>query len=253
MRKNLDGRNSAEADCVWTMKPSMMNKRSLLTLTLVGAVGAAALHETRDEDLGLLRKKRIDPPSSPIVERGEQLSEDGDEEYHPAMRDLWEQAAAAAQVELELERMLESSSEDRMSMPSSPSRPTRPSRPPISHPTPAPNRPSGPPVDCLQGRTREEYIYDLLVPITPANILNDPSTPQGAAFEYLANDDPHLEDPCVSDTIEQRYGLTTLYYSTQGDDWLNREGWLGADQECSWHGVTCRTNPTIVSTVILSK
>jgi hypothetical protein len=169
------------------------------------------------------------------------------------MGDIWEEAAARAQIELDTMRLLQSSGD--MSMPTRPPigrppttpRPNpRPTEAPIVAPTPAP-------IDCLMGRSREEYIFDLLVPITSARLLNDPSTPQGMAFDYLANDDPHLIDPCVSSTIEQRYGLTTLFYSTQGDGWTDSQGWLGADAECDWAGVECLDNSEIVVRLLLRK
>ena len=167
-----------------------------------------------------------------------------------AMEDIWEQTAEMAKVEFETERLLRTSPD--MSMPARP--PSRPTPAPSPRPTPPPDGgPTQAPVDCLMGRTREEYIFDLLVPITPAQILNDPSTPQGMAFDYLANEDPHLDNPCDSDTIEQRYGLTTFYYSTQGADWTDNQGWLGQDQECSWAGVECEGNSRILSRLLLRK
>jgi hypothetical protein len=224
----------------------------MLKLTLLSSLGSSVLHAAEDSDNGFLRRKRIESPTMPIA-------------AEPAMEDIWELAAAAAQVESDAERLLRESSND-FSM----STPHGPTRPPIFHPTPAPHPrptpapfptpttppPVGPtaaPVDCLMGRTREEYVFDLLVPITPGHILNDPSTPQGMAFDYLANDDPHLENPCSSSTIEQRYGLTTLYFSTQGGEWLDQEGWLGPDQECIWFGIACHDDPTAVTRLLLSK
>ena len=93
--------------------------------------------------------------------------------------------------------------------------------------------------ECLEGRTREEYILDSLVNVTPEGLLNDPSTPQGKAFAYLANDDPFLSDPCISSTLQQRYSLTTLYYSLGGEGWTDSELWLQDGPECAWAGIDC--------------
>lgn len=103
------------------------------------------------------------------------------------------------------------------------------------------------------GRTKEEYFFDLLVPITPADVLNDLTTPQGKAFDYLVNVDPVLEIPCASSTLEQRYGLTTLYFATQGEEWSDNSGWLGDEQECSWTGIECESGSETITLLLLRK
>ena len=35
--------------------------------------------------------------------------------------------------------------------------------------------------------------------------------------------------------------LVALYTSTDGDEWVNRIGWLANNTPCSWYGVTCST------------
>ena len=215
----------------------------------------SAVNAVDNFDNSFLRRKRIESPSLP---RDDIADSSEDSIVHAAehtMEDLWEQAASAAQVELEVERLLQRTSPDYgMSMPT-PSRPPnpRPTPPPVPRPTPAPDGPTASPVDCLNGRTREEYLFDLLSPITSGSILNDPSTPQGMAFDYLVNDDPHLDDPCSSTTIEQRYGLLTLYFSTQGEEWIDSDGWLSAEQECTWKGVSCHSDQVTASRLILRK
>jgi len=51
--------------------------------------------------------------------------------------------------------------------------------------------------------------------------------------------DPAQIDPCNYSTVEQRYALSTFYYSTNGDGWNDSEGWLEDSSECSWVGVKC--------------
>jgi hypothetical protein len=249
----------------------------MLRLWLLCGWGPLVLNAVEDSDNGFLRRKQNKSPDGPIADSS--TADDAQQSTGPKMEDLWEQAARALNVDLNADRLLMSRSSGDFSM-SMPMRPTHPTRPPIHRPTPAPiSRPTprpnplttpapnprptpapvdGPtqaPVDCLMGRTREEYIFDLLAPITSGRLLNDPSTPQGMAFDYLANDDPGLENPCVSSTIEQRYGLTTLYFSTQGEGWLESGGWLGAEQECNWVGVSClnENDPMIVSKLLVCK
>lgn len=188
------------------------------------------------------------------------------------MQELWEQASEAARLQLEAQRILfgsSSSSRDShdFSMPSVPSRPS--DRPPIWTPTSQPNivppstsavpgptslpNPSSPPtagdVDCLQGRTREEYIFDILVDATSESLLTDVDSPQGKAFDYMANDDPFLSDPCIATTttLRQRYALTTMYYSLGGEAWRDAESWLGDEEECLWAGIECGEGDSVTT------
>jgi hypothetical protein len=208
-----------------------------------------------------LRRTRIDRPPDPIGSSADEETPGHNPTALKEMENLWETASSAANLEWEAERLLRwsGSSPDDMSMPARPPAGPEPmpTEPPAGFPTlapgPQPPQPTSP-GDCLQGRTREEYIFDLLTPITDGALLNDPSSPQGMAFDYLANQDPSLSDPCASSTIEQRYGLTTFYYALGGDGWNNSQGWLGQDQECLWFGINCLGgNPNIVTNVTLRK
>jgi len=39
----------------------------------------------------------------------------------------------------------------------------------------------------------------------------------------------------------ERQALIALYETTNGDEWINNDGWLGEEgTECEWHGVNCR-------------
>jgi hypothetical protein len=116
----------------------------------------------------------------------------------------------------------------------------RPTPRPTPRPTRAPSRPTprptvGSTVDCLEDP--KGYILGLLTPITDEAILLDPTTPQGRAYLFLINDD-YLSNPCGK-TVEQRYGLVTLYYATNGNSWTNNQRWLLPANECLWTGVTC--------------
>lgn len=166
------------------------------------------------------------------------------------IEDLWERAVIAANLEMAIERDLLSSSDFAMSMPTnSPSNPSNPTTVPVN----PSQSPSQAPANCLQGRTREEYIMDVLSPITPESILVDSSTPQGQAFGFLANDDPGLQDPCSSSTIEQRYGLATFYYALEGENWFETDGWLSGSSECEWLGVECGDNSNMIQFLRLRK
>jgi hypothetical protein len=174
------------------------------------------------------------------------------------LEDLWEKEAALA--EREAERLLQMGGDMSFFPTRPPVRPpTRaPTRAPIDQPTLAPTRatfdptpsgtfdptPSGtslqptPNNSCLLGRTRTEFLFDELSLITNPSLLNDPTTPQGRAFNFMVTD-PLMPDVCNFPTIDQRYGLATFYFSTNGVDWTQDTGWLGNSQECDWFGITC--------------
>ena len=46
----------------------------------------------------------------------------------------------------------------------------------------------------------------------------------------------------------ERTALIALYNSTNGNNWLSRDGWLGAPgTECTWDGVACDAQGTHVT------
>ena len=44
----------------------------------------------------------------------------------------------------------------------------------------------------------------------------------------------------------QRYALASIYYSWHGDYWINNDGWLGAETECEWAGISCDERGKII-------
>ena len=54
-------------------------------------------------------------------------------------------------------------------------------------------------------------------------------------------------DPCTSPTLNQRFALVTLYYATQGEDWIDNAGWLVDADECTWAKVTCNANSQVAN------
>ena len=75
-----------------------------------------------------------------------------------------------------------------------------------------------------------------------------------SSSEYSITVDSTLTIGGVSDTFSvttvansavsaEREALFALYTQTNGDNWTNNSGWLGAEgTECSWYGVTCNTD-----------
>ena len=74
--------------------------------------------------------------------------------------------------------------------------------------------------------------------MTDPELLLNPNTPQGEAFEWLDTVDTGT-DVCTYPTTKQRYSLAVLYYATNGTFWNQQTGWLSGLPECTWFQVTC--------------
>jgi hypothetical protein len=94
-------------------------------------------------------------------------------------------------------------------------------------------------------------LLDRLSLITNQSLLIDESTPQGLAFKFMAIEDPLMPNVCAYPTIDQRFGLATFYYATNGNNWTVSDGWMGPTNECEWYGVFCVDN--LVTNLTLSK
>jgi hypothetical protein len=88
--------------------------------------------------------------------------------------------------------------------------------------------------------------------------LDDPTTPQYEAYQWLMNDDPESLDldTIPETTLEQRYIAALLYFSTNGDSWVDSLGFLGPGDVCTWRdalgmsGISCDAQGTIVRVTI---
>ncbi|KAI2499862.1 hypothetical protein MHU86_14600 [Fragilaria crotonensis] len=66
--------------------------------------------------------------------------------------------------------------------------------------------------------------------------LKSSSTPQNDALHWLAQD-PSLDSYSDEQKV-QRFVLATLFYSTDGPDWVNSDGWISDINECTWFSYT---------------
>jgi hypothetical protein len=62
---------------------------------------------------------------------------------------------------------------------------------------------------------------------------SDADSPQAKALVWL-DSDPQYNDYELY-RLNQRYALAVLYYSTDGDSWENKDGWLSVENECTWY------------------
>ena len=104
-------------------------------------------------------------------------------------------------------------------------------------------------------RPRDEAFMESLTLISPAEELTSRKTDQGSAFEWIVVEDLALVNPCTYPTVEQRYVLATIYFSTKQYGWSKESNWLSIAPECEWDGVECAgggDNATLVTRLHLA-
>ena len=114
-------------------------------------------------------------------------------------------------------------------------------------PTESPNGGDQPTSATCEDLTRGEGLLMMIREVTDESVLEDSSTPQGQAYQWLLNDDPAEVDPCTYDTLKQRYTLAALYYATNGGAWEESFGWLSGSSECAWLGIRCGDGSGVIS------
>ena len=68
------------------------------------------------------------------------------------------------------------------------------------------------------------------------------ATSEERALAWLIQEAPlklSAENESDRNRLVQRYALLTLWYSLNGDAWVKNDGWLVAEDECSWYGIEC--------------
>jgi Leucine rich repeat/Leucine Rich Repeat len=78
---------------------------------------------------------------------------------------------------------------------------------------------------------------DVITPLPPTVVAHISSTPQPTteAHTSLNFDCQKIQEP----SVEECRALVALYESTDGDQWLDRSGWLVDEKLCTWVGVMC--------------
>jgi len=96
--------------------------------------------------------------------------------------------------------------------------------------------------DAPAGRQEDLLLYLASISAVPMN-LDQAGTAEAAAADWLINQDPlQLGIETLGDQfrLSQRYALLSLWFSdAEVGAWDNIEGWLQAEDECTWFGVTC--------------
>lgn len=100
---------------------------------------------------------------------------------------------------------------------------------------------------CSNGLRREELYLRQLQSISGQNLILSPATPQGKAYAFLVNYDPFFQGTCSVTGLRERFVLMTLYFSTNGENWMEQVGWCGGTQHCGWSGITCNNSGSITA------
>lgn len=102
---------------------------------------------------------------------------------------------------------------------------------------------------------------EILVGIS-GDAIYDPTTPQYAAYDWLQNEDPaNLDLENISEQeLSERYVAALFYFSLNGDNWVEKYGFLDESHVCEWSngspqnklGITC-DSPGTVDGFLVSK
>jgi hypothetical protein len=86
-----------------------------------------------------------------------------------------------------------------------------------------------------------------LIPVAFDNgkALQEQSTPQNNALNWLANN-TNIDSYPAAKKI-QRYALATLFFSTNGTSWYEKDEWMSNSNECLWYnsGLSVCTNGSV--------
>eukprot|EP00567_Pseudictyota_dubia_P000725 CAMPEP_0197465970 /NCGR_PEP_ID=MMETSP1175-20131217/64811_1 /TAXON_ID=1003142 /ORGANISM="Triceratium dubium, Strain CCMP147" /LENGTH=1021 /DNA_ID=CAMNT_0043001997 /DNA_START=37 /DNA_END=3102 /DNA_ORIENTATION=+ len=74
-------------------------------------------------------------------------------------------------------------------------------------------------------------------------------SPQYQALVWLADNDTRQVSVEDTEAIVQRYALAVLYFSTEGEGWVNNTNYLTGRHECEWHGVGCESEAGAVKSI----
>jgi Leucine-rich repeat (LRR) protein len=103
------------------------------------------------------------------------------------------------------------------------------------------NAPLSPPTSRVKGRSNGGS-FDRFLPRETQLLLQDLSSPQGMAYQWL-NRDPMLGEYTHNRQL-QRFVLAVLFYSLDGINWTEDQGWLLYDiPECDWYSAYSGGSP----------
>jgi hypothetical protein len=103
-----------------------------------------------------------------------------------------------------------------------------------------------PPDDSASCDTPEGRKADILEIVNSVSGPISKNSPQDLAVRWLMDD---TGTNTCNDNVEviERYTLATFYFSTNGDLWLNKNGWLSSFGVCeAWNGIICNQDDRVI-------
>ena len=91
--------------------------------------------------------------------------------------------------------------------------------------------------EFLEYAGKYDYLFDLASEFSSEESLNDNTTAQYKALQWLAFEDP-AELPIKesnTSTLIERYAAAVFYYSTGGEMWTDEYNWMSNDTLCDWN------------------
>jgi hypothetical protein len=85
--------------------------------------------------------------------------------------------------------------------------------------------------------SRIESLRDLIGSLSGYRTVDDPSQPQHAALDWIANIDGAKLNLSSTryDTLVERYVVSLLYFATKGEAWTTQNGFLSPTHVCEWN------------------
>lgn len=97
---------------------------------------------------------------------------------------------------------------------------------------------------CDSSVSRDQALFDLFLTVSNASQLEDASSPQNIAYNVMTDT---AADPCGDPSKSlSLYGLLVLYFSTEGANWVDKDGWLVTFEYCEWYGITCNAAGEVI-------
>ena len=93
-------------------------------------------------------------------------------------------------------------------------------------------------------------LLELAAEVSGMEAVTTPGTPQRRALGWMSTYDQR-SSPGFAPGFIQRYALVVWYYSTNGDDWSERDRWLDPNlHECSWSdSIFCKTDVSLAQAI----
>lgn len=103
----------------------------------------------------------------------------------------------------------------------------------------------------------EDQTVQLIKPLLPADSairLEDASSPQYAALQWVAGQRLENEAAYSDSLVVQHYSLAVLFFGTGGrSSWNRTDGWLSTSSTCEWYGVECELEANELTGLNLTK